>query len=165
MNGIFDPNANIILDNGVINALEGITVATTKVGESDVQDLLDQYLPEHLHAEYSISEEASKIRNNAGARESLINRLKKTRFQFYDMYDEDISWQQILASKQQMAKSVLGQDLQSDDSLLDELIRMNDSSKELERLREYGMQTGNQKVKTDLTSAMLDTFGAGICLL
>ena len=162
MNGIFDPNANIILDNGVINALEGITVATTKVGESDVQALLDQYLPEHLHAEYSISEEASKIRNNAGARENLINRLKKTRFQFYDMYDEDISWQQILASKQQMAKSVLGQDLQSDDALLDELIRMNDSSKELERLREYGMQTGNQKVKTDLTSAMLDTFGAGI---
>ena len=45
MNGIFDPSANIVLDNGVLNALEGISVATTKVGESDVQDLLDQYLP------------------------------------------------------------------------------------------------------------------------
>ena len=107
MNGIFDPSANIVLDNGVLNALEGISVATTKVGESDVQDLLDQYLPEHLHATYNVSEEAGKIRNNAGARESLINKLKKTRFQFYDMYDEDISWQQIIASKQQMAKSFL----------------------------------------------------------
>ena len=162
MNGIFDPSANIVLDNGVLNALEGISVATTKVGESDVQDLLDQYLPEHLHATYNVSEEAGKIRNNAGARESLINKLKKTRFQFYDMYDEDISWQQIVASKQQMAKSVLGQDLKSNDPLLDEIIKMNDSGKELERLRNYGLKTGNQKVKNDLAGAMIDTFGKGI---
>ena len=162
MNGIFDPSANIVLDNGVLNALEGISVATTKVGESDVQDLLDQYLPEHLHATYNVSEEAGKIRNNAGARESLINKLKKTRFQFYDMYDEDISWQQIIASKQQMAKSILGQDLKSNDPLLDEIIKMNDSGKELERLRNYGLKTGNQKVKNDLAGAMMDTFGKGI---
>ena len=162
MNGIFDPSANIVLDNGVLNALEGISVATTKVGESDVQDLLDQYLPEHLHATYNVSEEAGKIRNNAGARESLINKLKKTRFQFYDMYDEDISWQQIVASKQQMAKSILGQDLKSNDPLLDEIIKMNDSGKELERLRNYGLKTGNQKVKNDLAGAMMDTFGKGI---
>ena len=162
MNGIFDPSANIVLDNGVLNALEGISVATTKVGESDVQDLLDQYLPEHLHATYNVSEEAGKIRNNAGARQSLINKLKKTRYQFYDMYDEDISWQQIVASKQQMAKSVLGQDLKSNDPLLDEIIKMNDSGKELERLRNYGLKTGNQKVKNDLAGAMMDTFGKGI---
>ena len=162
MNGIFDPSANIVLDNGVLNALEGISVATTKVGESDVQDLLDQYLPEHLHATYNVSEEAGKIRNNAGARESLINKLKKTRYQFYDMYDEDISWQQIVASKQQMAKSILGQDLKSNDPLLDEIIKMNDSGKELERLRNYGLKTGNQKVKNDLAGAMMDTFGKGI---
>jgi hypothetical protein len=162
MNGIFDPSANIILDNGVINALEGITVATTKVGQSDVQDLLDQYIPEHLHGTYNISEEAGKIRNNAGARESLINRLKKTRFQFYNMYDEDISWQQIIASKQQMSKSILGQDLKSNDPLLDEIIKMNDSGKELERLRNYGLKTGNQKVKNDLAGAMMDTFGKGV---
>ena len=162
MNGIFDPSANIVLDNGVLNALEGISVATTKVGESEVQDLLDQYLPEHLHATYNVSEEAGKIRNNAGARESLINKLKKTRYQFYDMYDEDISWQQIVASKQQMAKSILGQDLKSNDPLLDEIIKMNDSGKELERLRNYGLKTGNQKVKNDLAGAMMDTFGKGI---
>ena len=162
MNGIFDPSANIILDNGILNALEGIEVATTKVGESDVQDLLDQYLPEHLHSTYNISEEAGNIRNNAGARESLINKLKKTRFQFYNMYDEDISWQQIIASKQQMAKSVLGQDLKSNDPLLDEIIKMNDSGQELERLRNYGLKTGNQKVKNDLAGAMMDTFGKGI---
>tara|TARA_Y100000114_G_scaffold144443_1_gene153026 strand:+ start:6482 stop:7756 length:1275 start_codon:yes stop_codon:yes gene_type:complete len=163
MNGIFDPSANIVLDNGVLNALEGISVATTKVGESDVQDLLDQYLPEHLHfSQEDIAKEAGKIRNNAGARESLIKRLKKTRFQFYNMYDEDISWQQIIQSKQQMAKSVLGQDLKSNDPLLDEIIKMNDSSKELERLRNYGLKTGNQKVKNDLAGAMMDTFGKGI---
>ena len=162
MNGIFDPNANIILDNGVINALEGITVATTKVGESDVQALLDQYLPEHLHAEYSISEEASKIRNNAGARENLINRLKKTRFQFYDMYDEDISWDTIVAAKQGTAKTILGMDLASDDPLLDEIIKMNDVSKETQRLRQYGVDNNVQKTMNDLQLAMLGTFGNGV---
>jgi len=163
MNGIFDPAAGIILDNGILNALEGISVATTKVGESDVQDLLDTYLPEHLHfSQEDIAKEAGLIRNNAGAREDLIKRLKKTRYQFYNMYDEDISWQQIVQSKQQLSKAVLGQDLKSNDPLLDELIKMNDSSSELKRLREYGLKTGNTKVKNDLATAMMNTFGQGI---
>jgi hypothetical protein len=39
---------------------------------------------------------------------------------------------------------------------------MNDVSKELEELRSYGLNSGNQKVKNDLVSAMSGTFGEGI---
>lgn len=163
MNGIFDPSAGVILDNGVLNALEGITVETTKVGETDVQDLLDKYLPEHLHfSQEDIAKEAGLIRNNAGAREDLINRLKKKRYQFYSNYDEDIAWESIVSAKQQMAKTILGQDLDSEDTLLFELINMNDVTKETERLREYGLEVGNSKVKNDLATAMMNTFGQGI---
>ena len=63
------------------------------------------------------------------------------------MYDENIAWSTIVSSKQQMAKGVLGQDIKPDDPLLDKLVRMNDVSKELEELRGYGLNTGNQKVK------------------
>jgi len=163
MNGIFDPAAGVILDNGVLNALEGITVETTKVGETDVQDLLDKYLPKHLHlSQEDIAKEAGLIRNNAGAREDLINRLKKKRYQFYSNYDEDIAWESIVSAKQQIAKTILGQDLDSEDTLLFELINMNDITKETERLREYGLEVGNNKVKNDLATAMMNTFGQGI---
>lgn len=163
MNGIFDPAAGVILDNGVLNALEGITVETTKVGETDVQDLLDKYLPKHLHfSQEDIAKEAGLIRNNAGAREDLINRLKKKRYQFYSNYDEDIAWESIVSAKQQIAKTILGQDLDSEDTLLFELINMNDITKETERLREYGLEVGNSKVKNDLATAMMNTFGQGI---
>jgi len=163
MNGIFDPAAGVILDNGVLNALEGITVETTKVGETDVQDLLDKYLPKHLHlSQEDIAKEAGLIRNNAGAREDLINRLKKKRYQFYNNYDEDIAWEDIVSAKQQIAKTILGQDLDSEDTLLFELINMNDITKETERLREYGLEVGNNKVKNDLATAMMNTFGQGI---
>ena len=163
MNGIFDPAAGVILDNGVLNALEGITVETTKVGETDVQDLLDKYLPKHLHlSQEDIAKEAGLIRNNAGAREDLINRLKKKRYQFYNNYDEDIAWEDIVSAKQQIAKTILGQDLDSEDTLLFELVNMNDVTKETERLREYGLEVGNNKVKNDLATAMMNTFGQGI---
>lgn len=163
LNGIFDPYANIIMDNGVINALEGITVETTRVGEQEVQELMDKYLPAHLHlSAEDIRKKAGDIRNNASAKEAFINELKKERYQFYDMYDEDIAWSTIVSSKQQMAKGVLGQDIKPDDPLLDKLVRMNDVTKELEELRGYGLNTGNQKVKNDLVSAMSGTFGEGI---
>ena len=71
INGIYDSYANITLDTGVINALEGITIESTKTGEEDVQDLLDKWLPEHLHSYFDKAEEAGKIRNNSLARGDL----------------------------------------------------------------------------------------------
>jgi len=162
INGIYDSYANITLDTGVLNALEGITVEGTKTGEEDVQDLLDKWLPEHLHSYFNKAEEAGKIRNNSLARGDLINRLQKHRFKFYDMYDEDIPWATILSSKQSSAKNILGVDLSSNDPLLDEIIKMNDVSKEQQRLREYGLSNGMQKTKNDLALSIMQSFGTGV---
>lgn len=162
INGIVDPNAGVMLDNKILNALQGQKITTTKLKETEVQDLLDKYLPDNLHSTIDIAAEASKFRNNAGYREKFIDNLKKTRYQFYNMYDEDIAWETILAAKQTQAKSILGIDVASDDPLLDEIIKMNDYSKETARLRQYGLDNGLQKTKDDLTLSIMRSFGKGI---
>ena len=162
INGIYDSYANITLDTGVINALEGITIESTKTGEEDVQDLLDKWLPEHLHSYFDKAEEAGKIRNNSLARGDLINRLQKHRFKFYDMYDEDIAWSTIVGAKTQSAKNILGVDLSSDDAVLDTIIKMNDKGQEEEYLRKTGVERGYKKTKQDLTLSMIGAFGDNI---
>lgn len=160
--GILDPKSGIILDNKIVNALSGQTIETTKLKETEVQDLLNKYLPDNLHTTIDIAEEAANMRNKAGYKDKLINKLKKTRYQFYNMYDEDISWDTIVAAKQGTAKTILGMDLASDDPLLDEIIKMNDVSKETQRLRQYGVDNNVQKTMNDLQLAMLGTFGNGV---
>ena len=44
ISGIFDPYAEVTLDTGLLNVLEGKTVAFTTDKQTEVQDLLDKYL-------------------------------------------------------------------------------------------------------------------------
>jgi len=162
INGIYDSYANITLDTGVLNALEGITVEGTKTGEDDVQDILDKWLPEHLHTYFDIAEEAGLIRNNSLARGDLINRAKKLKFKFYDMIDEDIPWDLTVGAKTQSAKNILGVNLSSEDAVLDTIIKMNDKGEEEEYLRKIGIERGYKKTKQDLTLSMISSFGSNI---
>ena len=130
--------------------------------EKEAQDLLNTYLPDHLHGEYDVATITGNMRNNAQYKNRFIEELKDKRFAFYDMYDRDVNWSSIISAKQTLATNVLGVNLDTSDPLLDELVKMNDYSKESQRLREYGLQTGNQKVKNDLASAMFNTFGSGL---
>ena len=142
--------------------LEGGEVSVTTAKEKQVQDLLDQYLPANLHGTVNVAAEAGKIRANADYADVLATKLKKQRYALYNMYDEDVDWNFIVQSKKQAAKNVLGVELKEDDPLLDSIIRMNDTSKEQEYLREVGLERGYQKTKDDLTRAMMSTFGSGV---
>lgn len=160
--GVFDPAAGITMDIGLINALEGQSIKTTTAKETEVQDLLDMYIPKHLQGEFIVSEEAGKIRNNSLYKDIFINKLKDTRFQFYGQYDRDIAWQTIVNAKKENASAIMGVNLKDDDPLLDQLITTNDYAKETELMRQVGLDRGYQKVKNDLTNAMMDTFGSGV---
>lgn len=142
--------------------LEGGEVSVTSAKEKTVQDLLDQYLPSYLHDTVNIAAEAGKIRADADYADVLASKLKKQRYSLYNMYDEDVDWNFIVSSKKQVAKNVLGVELKEDDPVLDSIIRMNDTSKEQEYLREIGLERGYQKTKDDLTRAMMSTFGSGV---
>ena len=160
--GIFDPYAGIDLNKRIIGLLEGEDIMYSTDQEKEAQDLLNTYLPDHLHGEYDVATIAGNMRNNAQYKNRFIEELKDKRFAFYDMYDRDVNWSSIISAKQTLATNVLGVNLDTSDPLLDELVKMNDYSKESQRLREYGLQTGNQKVKNDLASAMFNTFGSGL---
>lgn len=161
MSGIFDPYANVTLDSGLLNVLEGKTVATTTQGENEVQALLDKYLPAELH-NYNIAEIAGKIRNNALYKDKFINELKDKRYSAYGMYDRNLDWASIVASKKANALNVMGVQLKDDDSLLRQMIQLNDYGKEQELMRTIGLERGYKKVKSDLTKAMMATFGSGV---
>ena len=160
--GVFDPAAGITLDIGLINALEGQSIKTTTAKETEVQDLLDMYIPKHLQGTFAVSEEAGKMRNNSLYKDIFINKLKDTRFQFYGQYDRDIAWQTIVNAKKENASAIMGVNLKDDDPLLDQLITTNDYAKETELMRQVGLDRGYQKVKNDLTTAMMSTFGNGV---
>jgi hypothetical protein len=160
--GVFDPAAGITMDIGLINALEGQSIKTTTAKETEVQNLLDMYVPKHLQGEFTVSEEAGKMRNNSLYKDIFTNKLKDLRFQFYGQYDRDIAWQTIVNAKKENASAVMGVNLKDDDPLLDQLITTNDYAKETELMRQVGLDRGYQKVKNDLTNAMMATFGNGV---
>tara|TARA_R100001463_G_scaffold90919_1_gene145563 strand:- start:1805 stop:3082 length:1278 start_codon:yes stop_codon:yes gene_type:complete len=160
--GVFDPAAGITMDIGLINALEGQSIKTTTAKETEVQNLLDMYLPKHLQGEFTVSEVAGEMRNNSLYKDIFINNLKDRRFQFYGQYDRDIAWQTIVNAKKQNASEVMGVNLKDDDPLLNQLITTNDYAKETELMRQVGLDRGYQKVKNDLTNAMMSTFGSGV---
>lgn len=159
---IFDPALNITMDIGLINALEGQSIKTTTAKETEVQNLLDMYLPKHLQGEFTVSEIAGEMRKNSLYKDIFINKLKDTRFQFYGQYDRDIAWQTIVNAKKENASAVMGVNLKDNDPLLDQLITTNDYAKETELMRQVGLDRGYQKVKNDLTNAMMSTFGNGV---
>jgi hypothetical protein len=120
------------------------------------------YLPKHLQGEFTVSEIAGEMRNNSLYKDIFINKLKDTRFQFYEQYDRDIAWQTIVNAKKENASAIMGVNLKDNDPLLDQLITTNDYAKETELMRQVGLDRGYQKVKNDLTNAMMDTFGNGV---
>jgi len=164
MQGVFDPYADVTLDSGLVNALSGQTISTTTDKETEVQNLLDTYLPKHLQGQYTskIGELAGKMRNNALFKDNFINELKDRRYQFYDMYDREIDWASIVTNKKENAAITMGVNLKDDDPLLDKLIKTNDYGKELELMREEGLNRGYAKVKNDLAKAAFSAFGEGI---
>ena len=160
--GIFDPYSGITVHKGITALLDGEDIQYTTSMESEAQTLLDTYLPSHLQGEYDVSYIAGQMRNDATFKNQFIEELKDKRYSSYDMYDRNLNWASIIANKQTLANNILGMQLESDDPLLDEIVKLNDYSKETERLREYGLETGNNKVRTDIANAMFRTFGQGI---
>ena len=162
VNALFDSYSGIKLDTGVLGALSGQTITQTTGMEAEVDELLDKYIPKHLHGSYDKPEEAGKVRNIANYRATFINKLKKTRAEFYPMYDMDTSWASIVASKKENAYATMGVHLKDSDPLLDQIIKLNDYSKESKLMRKAGLERNYGKVKADLNNAMVNTFGSGI---
>ena len=149
------------LNAGFLDAIAG-KGTKTNAGMDGVQELLNKYLPSYLHDTFDIAAEAGKIRNDPNYQSVFEDTLKDQRFALYPMYDKNVNWNFIVASKKQVAKNVLGVELKENDPALDSIIRMNDTSKEQEYLRNIGLERDYQKTKNDLQKAMMGAFGSGV---
>ena len=150
------------LDAEFSKALEGFDITKSTLKEDEAQVLLDTYLPVELHTFYNIGEIAGNLRNNPGYKATLIQQLKDKRFAAYPNLDKDIVWSNYVQSKQATVKSVLGIDVDSEDPMIKALAGLNDQSKELEYLRNIGMDSGNATVMADFTKNFMRAFGSGV---
>jgi hypothetical protein len=149
------------VNSGLLDAIAG-KGTKTNAGMDGVQELLNKYLPSYLHDTFDKAAEAGKIRNDPNYQSVFEDTLKDQRFALYPMYDKNVNWNFIVASKKQVAKNVLGVELKENDPALDSIIRMNDTSKEQEYLRNIGLERDYQKTKNDLQKAMMGAFGSGV---
>jgi len=159
---LIDPNLKVDKPQEVIDAMEGISYQGTTKGRGKVEELMAKWLPRSLWGDVKIAEHAAKLRRNADYEYELIDIFQEKRYANYSMYDKEIPWENIVSNKLQAVKNVWGIDVEWDNPILDELIRMNDTTKENQYLREEGLKNGVSKVVDDLALSEVGAYGEGI---
>ena len=159
---LIDPKLKVDKPQEVIDAMEGISYQGTTKGRGKVEELMAKWLPRSLWGDVKIAEHASKLRRNADYEYELIDIFQEKRYANYSMYDKEIPWENIVSNKLQAVKNVWGIDVEWDNPILDELIRMNDTTKENQYLREEGLKNGVSKVVDDLALSEVGAYGEGI---
>jgi len=130
--------------------------------ENEIQEILDEWVPEHLHGNFNLADEAAKLRKNPLYKTEFKEKAKNARFAEYSMYDKDIDWKTIKARGVSLVESAWGIVPESDNPVLREVIKMNDTNKANEYLRTEGLRVGNEKVKNDYAKAVAQAYGDNI---
>ena len=104
INAATDDYSPYNIDTGLLGVLEGKSVTKISTGEDLAQQLMDKYLPSSQHGTINIQEEGGKLRNIGNYQAQFISDLKAKRFATYQMYDENIPWENILIAKKQSIK-------------------------------------------------------------
>ena len=155
------------LDTGFSSTLQGEGFTKTTIGEGQVRDLMNTWLPESMHADYEakLSEYAGQIRRNPSFKQQLIEQMKSDRYAMFPQYDKNVAWSRILAGKKSGASRVWGIDannIKSDDPVLLQILGENKPENEAELLRKAGLERGYAGTMADLNRAMVGSFGSGI---
>ena len=159
---LIDPTLKVDKPQEVIDAMEGISYQGTTKGRGKVEELMAKWLPRSLWGDVKIAEHAAKLRRNADYEYELIDIFQEKRYANYSMYDKEVPWENIVSNKLQAVKNVWGIDVEWDNPILDELIRMNDTTKENQYLREEGLKNGVPKVVDDLALSEVGAYGEGV---
>ena len=155
-----DSYANFTLDKTFEALLGDDRQISTK--ETEVQNLLDEYLPEYMHTQFDVKVEAGKLRNIGGYKNELIESLKNKRFADFSMYDKDIKWQDILSTNLSNAATTWGITPDVNDPAILEAIKLNDFTKAKELYKKVGLERGYQSTVNSFIEGLSDAFGQGI---
>jgi cupin superfamily acireductone dioxygenase involved in methionine salvage len=160
LNAALDDYSPFTIDTGFENALGDVTKVSTN--ETKVQQLLDTYVPKHLHTRFNIAEEAGNLRNKGGYETKLIEKMKDVRFAQYGMYDRDIAWQNIVNNYVSQASNVWGVQASEDDPAILDAVRANNQTEAIQKFRQIGLDRGYQATVNSFASDMADAFGTGV---
>ena len=158
--GLLDPYSNLPVSEGFKAAAGDTTPIET--GETKVQELLNKWLPKHMHTEFNIAAIAGDIRNKGGYEEQFIEELKDKRFAQYGMYDRDIAWNNIVSTYVAQASDIWGVQATEDDPVILDAVQRNNQTISRQELKKIGLERGYQKTVTDFASGMADAFGTGV---
>ena len=160
LNAALDNYSPFTMDTGFENALGDVTKVSTN--ETKVQQLLDTYVPKHLHSQFTIAEEAGNLRNIGGYETKLIEKMKDVRFAQYGMYDRDIAWQNIVNNYVSQASNIWGVQASEDDPEILNAVRENNQTEAIQKFRQIGLDRGYQATVNSFASDMADAFGTGV---
>lgn len=160
LNAALDDYSPFTLDSAFSSALGDNTKVSTN--ETKVQQLLDTYVPKHLHTQFNIAEEAGNLRNKGGYETKLIEKMKDKRFAQYGMYDRDIAWQNIVNNYVSQASNVWGVQASEDDPAILDAVRANNQTEAIQKFRQIGLDRGYQATVNSFASDMADAFGTGV---
>ena len=160
LNAALDNFSPFTLDSEFSSTLGDTTKISTN--ETKVQELLNTYVPKHLHKQFNIAEEAGKLRNIGGYETKLIEQMKDVRMTQYGMYDRDISWQNIVNTYVSQASSIWGIQAAEDDPAVLDAIKDNNQTEAIQNFRQIGLNRGYQKTVNSFASDMADAFGTGV---
>ena len=134
-------------------------IPTTDKKQSEVQDILDKYAPAHLHDLFDVGDLAAKVRRNPLYIKEVEDMAKNARFSDYGMYDKDIEWAVIEGKAISLIENAWGITPQSGDSVLIDVIKMNDTNIDVSERINNEITNNKQQNRADLV------FGIGYCVV
>tara|TARA_R100000278_G_scaffold23651_1_gene22043 strand:- start:392 stop:1633 length:1242 start_codon:yes stop_codon:yes gene_type:complete len=150
------------LESDVANSIDGIEIPTTTRKESEIQEILDQWVPENQHSTFNVADEAAKLRRNPLYKTEFVEKAKDAKFAQYPMYDRNVDWTTVLNRGIALIENAWGTTPKDGDPILHEVLTLNDTNKANAYLKAEGLKIGNEKVSNDYAKAVAQAYGDDI---
>jgi hypothetical protein len=139
----------------------GAAWETTNDKENEVRNLVTRWLGSNFGNwdDSTVSEWAGRLRNETDGAEALTEILKDQRQALFPSYDREADYETIAAPWRNMIRNVWGEVPNDSDTMLHDIIRMNDSGEAGKFLTREGLARGNTSVINSVQSALLGAFG------
>lgn len=127
----------------------------------NARSIMKKWLGPYANME-AVDHWAGKLRNDPDAEQELVQELRGQKKALFPEYGEDATWQDISGPWKSFVNKEWGQQIQDDNPVLHDVIRMNDSSQASDYLREKGLEQGVDRVVDSALSAFASGVGGAL---
>jgi len=139
----------------------GLSWETTNDKENEVRSLVDRWLGTNFGSwdDPTVATWAGRLRNETDGAEALTEILKDQREALFPGYDREADYETIASPWRNMIRNVWGEVPNDSDTMLHDVIRMNDAGEAGKFLTREGLNRGNTSVVNSVQGALLGAFG------